>query len=183
MDSTAFTQGMEDLQDHFGKRLRDARHYWDGVKQIPNEAWEEIVAWRIKTHAPMPGQFPTIQQLVDAYCGPEGWLDRHPEKKAVRRVEPCRYCEPDAPGMIVVEIPLAKPIYEKRELNVRRTVVRCGHCRNWEDRLSPSMYRMTRGEIEARGWTIVTMERNEERPESTRRVPDDITDGIGEPPF
>jgi len=158
MTDESFIRGMDDLQDHFNKRIKDTRFYWDEVKHIPDEAWKDIVRWRVRSHAPQPSNFPTIQALIDAYSGPGGWLDHNPSSRAKAEVWHCQYCEPAAPGTIEVGIPLEKPMYPVAEMNFRNTVVRCGHCRNWEDRRNPTWPRLRVQEIEARGWTVLTKE-------------------------
>ena len=166
MNIEAFGRGIEDLQDHFGKRLKDTRFYWDSLKHIPDQAWQQIVRGRIKSHAPHPGQFPTIQQLLDGYAGPGGWLDQNPSQRAKPPAEYCPYCESAAPGTIEVAIPLEKPMYPVESMNYRHTVVRCGHCRNWEERRNPTWPRMRHDEIENKGWRVLTAKRpdHEEHP-------------------
>jgi len=152
MDSNTFTTCMDQLQDHFNKRLKDAGQYWEALHQLPGDAFVDICKARIWNHSPNPGQFPTIQGLVDDW---QAWLKKHPHRQEIIRWEFCPYCEDGSPGLIEVRIPLEEPIYPNPESNYRNTLVRCGHCNNAQHR-NPTWPRHKREEMQGKGWEIVT---------------------------
>jgi len=152
MDNKTFDDCVGMLEDHFGKKLKEPRFYWDELKQLPGDAFQSICKFHIRTHGPTPGNFPTIQALMEAW---QQWLKAHPHRQEVIKWEFCQYCEENSPGLILVRILLEKPMYEKPELNYRNTVVRCGHCQNEQYR-NPTWPRYRRKEIEGKGWETVT---------------------------
>lgn len=155
MDENTFKRCISDLEDHCQKKLKDPRFYWEELSTIPGDAFFQICRGWIRDHAPTPGNFPTITNLQEAW---QMWLKSHPDRKEIIRWEFCRYCEEDTPGVIIVRIPLEKPIYQRPEANFRTTEIRCGHCQNAQHR-NPTWRRMRRSEIEQSGWQIVTKER------------------------
>lgn len=166
MDSNAFTECMGMLEEHHGKKLKEPRFYWDDLKGLPADAMRDMCKGWIRNHGPTPGNFPTIQALQEEW---QAWLKKHPHRQEVIRWEFCEYCEPDSPGLILIRIPLEKPIYRKEDSNYRETVVRCKHCNNGQYR-NPTWPRYTVEDIQARGWTVVT-KRHRREDDSDLRVP------------
>ena len=72
------------LADFFGKRINESQHllYYDELKNIPTQIFEKIVSDIIRTKKPMPSNFPSIDELRQAWYV---WLQAHPEKQV--RVE------------------------------------------------------------------------------------------------
>jgi hypothetical protein len=175
MDETQWNDQIGVLEGYFGKDIRGSkknpgagRQYWEELRGLPGDAFTEICRACMKQHPPVPSHFPTIQQILDDW---QGWLKSHPDRQARVQWEFCRYCEPDAPGTIEVAIPLEKAIYRDPDHNYRHTVVRCGHCRNDENR-NPTWPRLTVDQIRARGWTVITKEHQaQEEEDPWRKTP------------
>ena len=53
-------------------------------------------------------------------------------------------------------------MYPVESMNYRHTVVRCGHCRNHEER-NPTWPRMRHDEIQRRGWQVLTKVRDTDK--------------------
>lgn len=164
MKADLFIKGMERLQDHFGKRLKDTAEYGQALSGIPGEAFEAIVRDRVWGAPPIPSRFPTIAELLDDW---QGWLRHHPEQQAPVRWVYCPWCEVDLPGLIIVDIPLKEPVRDRtgHAREHRRSVVRCRHCGNSEHR-NPTWPRYTWENIEERGWRVVTHYHEQEVEES-----------------
>lgn len=165
MDNKTFNTCMTMMEEHFGKKLKEPRFYWEELKQLPSDAFETICKTKIKQYAPTPGHFPTIQVLLEDF---QGWLKSHPHRQEVIKWEYCPYCESHSPGLILVKKELKEQIYTNQEHNYRSTIVRCGHCVNAEYR-NPTWPKYKQEEIEGRGWTIIT-KRHEPMDEKDVRV-------------
>ena len=69
MDSTNFYEGIKQLSEFFGKRLtpEQSDFYFYDLKYIGKSAFDHAVRAIMKGRKPMPGNFPTIED-VQALC-------------------------------------------------------------------------------------------------------------------
>lgn len=160
MENKTYNECVSDLEDHFGKKLKSPKFYYTELKHIPDQAFREIVRGRIRAKAPNPGQFPTIQELLDDW---RQWLENHPDKKARVEYVFCPHCESHMPGQIRVRIPSQSQEYIRMGITHRESLVLCGHCPNatMETR-NPTWPRLRVDEIESRGWEVLTQYRTRE---------------------
>ena len=77
MDTEIFNLWISNMEDHFGKRLKQPKFYQKELQHIPADAFEQICKNRIRNSPPNPSQFPTIQSLLEDW---QGWVTTNPDR-------------------------------------------------------------------------------------------------------
>ena len=135
---------MGKMASWFNKKLSPDQisSVYDRIQHIPDGPFQEIVDQIIDEKAPNPGNFPTINQLKNAWYT---WRNSNPDRVAVRETVLCDVC-------LGHGILWFLDFNEKLQSN-HEWVVRCGRCDNWRkhfatDCKSPKL--ITRFELESK---------------------------------
>jgi hypothetical protein len=153
MNNLIFHEGIRKLKEHFGGRELNEdqiKNYRDGLKYIPNEAFQKIIKIWILAKKPIPSNFPSIQELRDEF---PRWLDNNPTKKIQKPETNCIYCEGD--GFLD-----CSRDYREGEVNYGddrkyKTWFRCGHCEAGEAQfLGTGIARRLVHSLHTEGYTV-----------------------------
>ena len=128
MNLVSFSENTKRLSDWFGKRLTESQLdlMFDRLKNVPGEAYVDIVGEYIDNSKPTPGNFPNPKDVLSKYWF---WRKDHPEKVRAFEKQECSDCM--GSGLLVVKYMDESVGY------IVEAIVRCASCRNWMEHFHP----------------------------------------------